>query len=188
MTARRITLAALAALCAVQIALPARQILRWETVLARGEAFRFRTAPVDPADALRGRYVALAFETGTVAVPAADGERFEPGDRACGTITVDSDGFARISAISRGVPSAPHVALRVGWQYDGGHRVVLPFDRYYLPEDVAPAAERAYRELARADRVDAFVVVRVLDGDAAIEALYLGGVPVREYLRGTRGR
>ena len=45
----------------VQIAAPASMILRRERALDRGERFLFRTAPVDPYDAFRGRYVAPSF-------------------------------------------------------------------------------------------------------------------------------
>jgi hypothetical protein len=62
--------------------------------------------------------------------------------------------------------------------------VALPFDRYYLPEDLAPAAEQAYRTLASREPgpTRAWVDVRVRDGHAVLEELYLDGVPVREVL------
>lgn len=67
-------------LCVIQLAVPAFMIVRREHALSMGRAFKFRTAPVDPYDAYRGRYVALNFEAATVkGVPpppeAQDGQR-----------------------------------------------------------------------------------------------------------------
>ena len=50
-----------------------------------------------------------------------------------------------------------------------------------MDENAAPAAEVAYR--ARAADIESWVTVRILDGRAVIEELYIGGKPVREYLR-----
>jgi hypothetical protein len=51
-----------------------------------------------------------------------------------------------------------------------------------MNEHLAPEAERAYAETAGEEGIEAYAVVRVLDGHGVIEELYLDGVPVREYL------
>ena len=45
-----------------QLAVPASLIWKRERTLRQGHVWKFRTAPVDPVDAFRGRYVALEFE------------------------------------------------------------------------------------------------------------------------------
>jgi uncharacterized membrane-anchored protein len=45
-----------------QLAVPASLIWKREQTLRHGSVWKFRTAPVDPVDAFRGRYVALEFE------------------------------------------------------------------------------------------------------------------------------
>ena len=60
--------------------------------------------------------------------------------------------------------------------------VDLPLDRYYMPEDLAPRAERAYIEHSRQSERDAYIEVRVRSGVGVIENLYVGGMPIREYL------
>ena len=46
----------------VQISFSASMIINREITLKSGKQFKFRTAPVDPYDAFRGRYVALTLE------------------------------------------------------------------------------------------------------------------------------
>lgn len=59
---RNLLLALLVVLAAAQLAVPASMIVQRETVLTQGRVYKFKTAPVDPVDAFRGRYVALRFE------------------------------------------------------------------------------------------------------------------------------
>ncbi len=61
--------------------------------------------------------------------------------------------------------------------------MTLPFDQYWLDENIAPQADRAYAENSRRGAAAAYVTVRVRDGDAALEQLYIDDVPLREYLR-----
>ena len=44
-----------------QIAVPASMIWKRQRTFREGRVWKFRTAPVDPIDALRGRYLALRF-------------------------------------------------------------------------------------------------------------------------------
>jgi hypothetical protein len=59
----------------------------------------------------------------------------------------------------------------------------IPFNRYYMDEKLAPAAEAAYREHSTREVQDVYVTVRVKDGNAALEELYIEGIPIREFLR-----
>jgi hypothetical protein len=52
-----------------------------------------------------------------------------------------------------------------------------------MPEDLAPRAERAYAEHSRRSGRDAYIEVRLRSGVAVIEDLYVGGKPIREYLK-----
>ena len=56
----------------------------------------------------------------------------------------------------------------------------LPFDRYYMQESLAPEAESAYAERLRDER--AWVTVRLHDGHAVLEELWIDDLPIREYL------
>jgi uncharacterized membrane-anchored protein len=187
MSRQRITVAVFAVVAVVQLAVAASAIVRRELVLRQGEVYRVRTAPVDPVDAFRGRYGALGFPSTTV--PLRGAGPVERGQTVWVTLTVDADGFAGLASASVERPvDLPAVRCRVRrsspGRVDAAVDVALPFSRYYLPEDLAPAAERAYRGLAsRAPGSSrAWIDVRVRDGHAVLEELYLDGMPVREFL------
>lgn len=169
------TLALFAIMALLQLAAPGYTIWRQEHTLASGQAFKFRTGPVDPYDAFRGRFVALGFPD---AWPRTlTGVTPEAGNPVHVILGVDADGFATLDEAS-GAPPKDRPYVRTKWTFDG--RVALPFDRFYLEEFTAPEAERAWRERARSE--NAYLVVRVLDGNWAIENLYLDGRPLRDVL------
>ena len=59
----------------------------------------------------------------------------------------------------------------------------FPFDRFWVTEKNAPAAEKAYLENSRRGKQNAYATVRVREGDATIEQLYIEGQPLADYLR-----
>lgn len=160
-----------------QLAVPASLIWKRERTLRQGHVWKLRTAPVDPVDAFRGRYVALEFE--------AEGQEISPPPNAeydqtvYVTLRADAEGFAIIDQV---LPSRPEGDDFIEAELRG-KTVSLPFDKYWVTERDAPAAEAAYRAQSRRDKRNAFVTVRVFKGDAALEQLYLDGLPLGEYLR-----
>lgn len=186
----RLLLVALILACAAQWAVPAWLIQRGQATLAQGSAYRFRTAPVDPLDPFRGRYVALDFEAARVN-PLGVAQRYAAGERLYAPILVGADGYARLAAPLRRPPdSGDYLEVRVQWAGDGELGLRLPFDRYYLDERLAPQAERAYAQANRARPgadaptagVPTYALVRVRQGYALIEELYLEGRPLRALL------
>ena len=164
-----------------QLAVPASMIARREQVLRRGQAFRFRTAPVDPYDAFRGRYVALRFEQTSVPVPAD--HEFRSGQKVFARIAEDADGFASFAGIARRCPrNEPYLATRLH-NVSGTNAVLqIPFDRLYMEESEAPAAEVAYRRHSSGSNRAAFVQVRIWKGLGVIEDLYIDQMPIRQFL------
>lgn len=177
----RLTLFLLLAL--VQLAAPASIIWKRQRTFREGRVWKFRTAPVDPVDALRGRYLSLRFSAEDFAwtdpMPATD--------LAYLTLKEDADGFAVVDQISEHKPGGNNYLPvdRFG-VYDNKGHVVFSFDKFWITEENAQAAEQAYLNHSSRKLNDAYVTVRVRDGDAAIEELYLGGQPLKEYLRATR--
>ena len=179
---KNIVLCAFVCLALIQIGVPLSMIGRRELTLRYGRQYRFRTAPFDPYDAFRGRYVALRMEQDKAIVP--NGSEFFRGQRAFASIEVGEKGFARISGLSADRPDG-EAYLRVRIGYSSGTNEVhldLSFDRYYMSEKVAPAAEAAYREHSTREKRDAYVTVRVRQGFAVLEELYIGNKPMREFL------
>ncbi len=181
-----------AGLCFMQWSLPLAMVQRAEQTLQQGATYRFRTAPVDPVDPFRGRYVTLDFEAAQIEVPPA--WRFETGARLYAPIAVDVDGFARLGVPQAAPPTrGDWLIVRLQWRDDERHqvRVDLPFDRYYLDEQLAPEAERLYWVRNRAEPGDAeadprrptWASVRVLRDTALLDELYIDDVPVRERVK-----
>jgi uncharacterized membrane-anchored protein len=176
-------LATLLASIAVQLAVPSSMIIGRERVLKHGRLFKFRTAPVDPYDAIRGRYVALRFNTGAVPVP--EGSELRYGQNFYVTLTTAADGYAMLADASMTPPDRGSDYLRVRAGYASSTEVTpeLPFDRFYMGEKLAPAAEAAYRVHSQRDHGDAYVTVRVADGVGVIENLFIAGRPIDDVVR-----
>ncbi|HEX2254620.1 MAG TPA: GDYXXLXY domain-containing protein [Thermoanaerobaculia bacterium] len=196
---RRWRLAAVVLLAAVQLAMPAVWIVGFERTLAEGRPFRFRAAPVDPADPLRGRYVVLAFEAAE-GVPVPGRLDLVWGERVWVRVEEDADGFAKLHSPQRERPQKGDFLRARFLGSAGGEgqtvRLGLPFDRFFLEEGVAPAAERLLwrglqpRGEGTAEPPDIWAEVRLRDGQAVIADVLVEGVPLREaatVLAGTAG-
>lgn len=187
MNLRRWGFALLMAAIVLQWAVPATLALRSEYVLRAGTRYYLRTAPVDPADVFRGRYVALRFADAQAHVPAA-------ADWPAGTVVyvpliTGDDRYARFGAASQTAPAQGDYLKAKIISVDAAHlaSVQLPFDRYYLDESLAVMAEQAYRDANRRGGPSAaYVSIRVHRGDAVLESLFIDNLPIRRYLEALR--
>jgi uncharacterized membrane-anchored protein len=169
-----------AAVALAQLSVPGWLIWMRTQTLTKGKVWKFRTAPVDPLDAVRGRYIALSFKAEQV--PQA--ERLPPSSFAYALLREGASGFAEIERLSTTPAQGDNIMkVRPGSWWDGAQHVDFPLDRYWVNEKSAPAAERAYAENSRKEKDNAYVTVRVHNGDAAIEQLFIDGQPLPEYLR-----
>lgn len=184
---RRVLLLGLVVLCLAQWSIPLALIHRGQTALAQGTPYKFRTAPVDPSDPFRGRYVTLDF--GAALVPSAQVDpTLYDGQRGYAAIRIDANGFAQLQAVSARLPDAgDYLPVTVLWKDSEQTRLRLPFDRYYLDEEQAPEVEQRYRESNLRlgpdeepvpNPLPTYATVRVLDGYAVLESLVLNGEPV----------
>ncbi len=159
-----------------QLAVPASLIWKREQTLRHGSVWKFRTAPVDPVDAFRGRYIALEFEAEAQGISPPPNASYR--QTVFVTLRQNPEGFAEIDQVNSSRSAGDdfiEAELR-------GKTVSLPFDKYWVTERDAPAAEAAYRAQSRRGKQNAFATVRVFRGDAALEQLYLDGLPLGEYL------
>lgn len=169
-------------LAIIQLAVPLYMVWHWEDILQTGKQYIWVTAPVDPYDALRGRYVDLRFKE--VTGPILGNVQLHAGQTAYAMIAEDQNGYAFISGISAYRPEGEeksYVKIKVSYvQDDNKAYFVLPFTRYYMQDDLALGAEKAYRSSAGRS---ATVSVRVKDGYGVVEQLYIGDKTIYEYLR-----
>jgi len=177
MKSSRIVLSLFVVVALAQLAVATNQLWRSEWTLRMGKRYKFRTAPVDPYDAFRGRYVALAFEEHEA--PWKGESRMRYGDTAFAVLREDAEGFARVSYLTAMRPdNGDYLRVKVG--YSGKSNLVsytFLFDRFYMEERKAPKAEQAYRENSR----NTYALVRVRNGIGVIEDLFVGDKPIREF-------
>ncbi len=148
----------------VQLLVPASMIANKYDILKNGEEFKFQTRPVDPYDAFRGRYVWLGVEN---SIYYGDGVKY-------GVINVDEDGFAKIVGTSDTRPAdMPYVKSM------DKNRFVLPIERYYMDEELAPEAERV---TGWGSELETYVTVRIKNGNTVISGLYVDGIEIEKYI------
>jgi uncharacterized membrane-anchored protein len=196
----------LVVLSAAQLTAAAWSIVRYELTLATGNVYKVKTVPVDPADPFRGRYVAIrpVLPLPNPVVPEVGSLLDQVGvfrpnaarKTAYVVLSNDAAGFARADQVVAEPPRTGDyleiagARLRTiglveqGRQPEVVREVVLPFDRYYMAEAAAPAAEQRYREASRRDtNRDTWITVRVRNGVGVIEGLFLDGVRIEDAVR-----
>jgi uncharacterized membrane-anchored protein len=196
----------LVVLSAAQLTAAAWSIVRYELTLATGSVYKVKIFPVDPADPFRGRYVAirpaltLPNPLAAQVVDLLDSVgAFRPNaarQTAYAVMGTDAEGFATVVAV---VPEAPRTGdyleiaevrpraiepAEQGRQPEIVRDIVLPFDRYYMTEAAAPAAEQRYREAVRRDDdIETWITVRVRNGIGVIEGLFIDGERIEDAVR-----
>ena len=174
-------------LAIIQIAVSASMIYKYESTLVNGKVYKLRTAPVDPYDAFRGRYVSLSFEGMEIKKPKD--LNIYSGQEVNAHLKQGKDGFAYVDSVSLDKPKdEDYVKAVVQQSFASGAsneetiRLTLPIDRYYMEEDKAPQAEIEYNNATNNVAKKAYVTVRVQSGYSVIEELYIDNTPINEYL------
>lgn len=163
-----------------QLSVPASVLWRRDQTLKRGRVWKFKTAPVDPVDAVRGRYIALRFVAEEVPQP----EQAISTASVYAVLKTDENGFAKVDHLTptRVVGDDVIKVESLSWWRENQH-VRFPFNRYWVTEANAPAAEKAYFANSRGGNENAYVTVRVHNGDAGIEDLFIDNQRLADYLR-----
>ena len=168
---------------------PINMIHSAQKVLKEGTVYRFKSVPVDPYDAFRGRYITLRVGNNVISVNQAK-EKFHRQQNVYVSINVDENNYANFQNIYTERPEAvDYIKTSIAYVAPNSVTIRLPenMQQYFINEKLAPLAERTYRELSRnssqQDSVNVYLDVRVLDGKVAIEELYLKGKPIVEYLQ-----
>jgi uncharacterized membrane-anchored protein len=168
-----------------QLAVPA--MIAWGRIqtLAHGRVWKFKTEPIDPEDAVRGRYISLRFAAESFPAPERpELEQIATGATVYVVLKEGVDGFAQVDHISTTPLAGDNVVTaRNGYWSDNSQRVWFPFNKFWVTEKRAPAAEKAYFENSRRGQQNAFVTVRVRYGDAALEQLYIDNQPLADFQR-----
>jgi len=190
-----------------QLAVLASLIIQREITLRKGTRVLFATAPVDPFDAFRGRYMHVSLTALSQHVSAA---KFTAGQTAYAVIQCDSNAVGSIASLATVKPSdGLYIRMRVRWccpewqtvtnaarrsgkpevtsRETGKYNVQFQpvADRFYVPEKVAPEVDALSFANRRQTSQQAFACVRVYKGDAIIEDILIEGKPLLDVVRET---
>ena len=184
---KTITWIAFALLVLLQLWVPAAVIRKKEDILSTGATFKFRTAPVDPNDYLRGKFVYLSFSQNSFEVNSAGDWR----DRRDIFVNLgtDSAGFAKILSVSKDADIAGQNYIKATLSYvsENGAKTVLhidwPFDRFYMEESKAPLAEKAYNDTRMDSSITSYALVKVKHGNAVLANVYIDDKPIDLYIK-----
>lgn len=178
---RNLRIIIFAVVAVVQLSVPASVLWRRAQTLKHGRVWKFKTAPADPVDAVRGRYIALRFAAEQVPQPE---QSISGAASVYAVLKEDENGFAKVDHITpaRVIGDDAIKVESLGWWRESQH-VRFPFDRYWVTEANAPAAEKAYIDNSHRGNENAYVTVRVHNGDAGIEELYIDNQRLADYLR-----
>jgi uncharacterized membrane-anchored protein len=193
----RIKIGLLIALSVLQVAATAHSIVRYESTLRTGVLYRVPTAAIDPADAFRGRYVAVR-PTIVMADPVSPEteallRRIESREKGYVVLATDDKGLARAGEIRLDRPTqGDYLEIALVWAQprpqspDGTpagtvYNLTFSFDRYYMNDTAAPLAQDRFTTASRRNaETRAWLNVRVKDGVGVIEGLYVDGVPIEQ--------
>ena len=168
----------------LQLFVPFKMILKHEYVLQNGKLFKFKTAPIDPNDPFRGKYIRLNFDD-TVSIYQSDKE-WDRHEKVFVELDTDKDGFAIIKNVSRQKPNNTDAYIKAdaylnSIPYNNNIRINYPFDRFYMEETKAKPAENMYRQpVRRTTKKPAYALVAVKNGIGVIKDVKIDGVSIKK--------
>lgn len=152
------------------MAVPAKLILDKENILSLGTPYKFRTAPVDPYDPFRGKYITLSFDANQFEVP--NDSSWHTGDVVYVHLGNDSAGYAKIKDLTYQPPAdgnIDYVKARIQYAYGNNVTIEYTFNRFFMEESKAEEAENTYRTLQWDTAQHVYALVNVRNGDAVIK-------------------
>jgi uncharacterized membrane-anchored protein len=183
---KTLIIVAFVAMCAAQWFIPFKTIVDQEAILSEGRLFKLQTAPIDPSDPFRGKYITLRFVENHVVV--TDPQEWL-GHKYMYITLADSAGYGRISRASLYEQEGDdYIKVRISQVYThltpATIMIEYPFERFYLEESKASEAERLYWE-SQLDSVrqEVYATIRVYHGKAALENVMVNGRPIADVVR-----
>lgn len=189
MTKKKILPIAFAVMIMAQLYVPGKMIWDNEHIWTKGKSHRFITAPVDPVDVFRGKYIDLYIQGNMV--PVEDEQEWENGEAVYGLLTVDSAGFTHVSSLMKEQPEkgVEYLKLFINYVSDYGENEVqirFPFQRFYMEESKAYQAELSYNASARDTASTTYALVSILEGESVLKDVLIDGVPIKEVAEKTQ--
>ena len=169
----------------LQLFILAQMILKQETTLKKGTAYKFKAQPVDPSDPFKGKYINLNYEIDSFKTNDSIWERNEP---IFVYLITDSLGFAKIDMVSRNIladNTNDYVKAKAQWyrRYSNDLAIQFPFNRYYMDETKAYDAEVAVRNRQQDSLPNnTYAIVYVKNGDAVLNDVIIDAISIKDYV------
>lgn len=170
------------ALAIAQLFISSKMIFDNQKIVDEGVVFKFKTVPIDPYDAFRGKYITLNYEIESY---KTNDQKLERDDNVFITISNDSLGFAKIDSILLDKPdylSPNYFEATVSINYNGIVRLNFPFDRYYMEETKAQKAEDTLRVLSRENERSAYATISILNGTGIVTDVLVENQSIKDYV------
>ena len=184
---KSVYIVAFCVLAVIQWLVPGKLIRDKNQVFKRGALYKFKTEPIDPSHPFKGRYIILHFAetsfTDTI------NRQIRGSDPVFVILSIDQHGFARASGLSVRDPRGKIAYVKAVANYSSQVNDSItvhfqyPFDEFYMDEFKAPKAETIYREATRDSLNTAYALVRIYEGDAIIENIFINNVPIGELIK-----
>ena len=183
MNSKKIIILAFIVVALVQIYVPAKIILDRAIVLSSGKEFKFRTAPIDPTDPFRGKYITLNFNENTIEIQNTG--NWTRGEAVFVLLETDNNGFAKIRSASKAKPLDTRDFLKAKVNYVDGSKLSIeyPFDRFYMEESKAYDAELTYRRALPDTSQVAYALVNIKNGESVLKDVMINGISIREIVK-----
>ncbi len=172
-------------MCLAQWIVPGKMIYDSELIMDEGAVYKFKTAPIDPSDPFRGKYITLNFEQNFATF--TDSLEWSTGQEIFVTFAIDSAGYAITESVFHDQPqSKSYLRTKVEYvnYYDDEYKVWfrLPFDRLYLEESKASQAEQVYWQAQRDSAQIAYALVSIGDGQAVLKEVIINDKPIQDII------
>lgn len=166
----------------VQLFVPLNMVLQQEDVIENGKTFKFKTAPIDPNDPFRGKYISLRYEDNTISVENKN--EWQGVTHAYVLLETDDLGFAKAKKIVTEKPdnTADFIKVNGITPYYDANKVWFdyPFDRFYMEESKAKPAENTYWEAQIDTSKVTYALVSVMSGAGVLQDVLIDGISIRE--------
>lgn len=168
----------------VQLFVPAKMIMDREEILKSGKEFKFVTAPIDPSDPFRGKYISLNYKANRIQIDSS--KNWHRGENIFAILENDSNGFAEIKSVTKQLPGIGVNFLKVKVSYSTSNDdideliIQYPFDRYYMKESKAFRAELTYRQSLLDSNLITYASVFVKNGEAVLKDVLINGVSIQK--------
>jgi uncharacterized membrane-anchored protein len=164
-----------------QLYVPLQMIFNQEDIIKTGAEFKFQTAPIDPYDPFRGKYITLFFKEREITVQ--NNIKWRSGETVYATLTTDKNGFAKVSSISKIRPknNESFIKTKISLGYMDSKIIIdFPFNRYYMNEDIAQKAEKIYQEFSIKKKNETYALVAVKNGEVVLKDVCINEVSIKD--------